>query len=328
MSVLPWLQPHWHHLCDYSSQNRVPQALLISGNKGLGKLQLATQYAASLLCANPQPSGLACAHCNSCLLFKAQTHPDFIQLQPEEPVKTITIGQIRQLISRLTLKPQFDKYRVIIIHPAELMNKAAANAFLKYLEEPTERTVVILITHKPTRLLPTIVSRCQKLIINQPDISIINSWLKQHTEQHDVNLLLNLAQGSPLLALHYAKEDTLSLRKDCFEAWINISNQRNHPVIVAENWFKLTAPSLLTWLTTWVIDLIRCHYPTSSTVLYNPDFKDRLQRLTEKIDLKDLYELYDLVLMRQKLLDTSINKQSLFEEILITWADLNLKTQK
>ena len=78
MSVLPWLQPHWHHLCDYSSQNRVPQALLISGNKGLGKLQLATQYAASLLCANPQPNGLACTHCNSCLLFKAQTHPDFI----------------------------------------------------------------------------------------------------------------------------------------------------------------------------------------------------------------------------------------------------------
>jgi len=328
MSILPWLQPHWLHLCDYRSQNRVPQALLVSGNKGLGKLKLATQYANALLCTYPQHNGLACDHCNSCLLFKAQSHPDFIRLQPEEPGKTITIGQVRQLISQLTLKPQFDTYRVIIIDPAELMNKAAANAFLKYLEEPTERTVVILITPKPTRLLATIVSRCQKLVINQPDVSIVNSWLKQHTEHKDVNLLLNLAQGSPLLALSYADEGTLSLRNDCFEAWMNISKHSNHPVIVAENWIKLPAPSLLTWVTTWVIDLIKCHYSVCSDALYNPDFKDRLQTLTEKIDLKGLYELYDLLLMRQILLDTSINKQSLFEEILITWADLNFREQQ
>jgi len=328
MSILPWLQPHWQRLYDYKAQNRVPQALLISGNKGLGKLQLASHYAAALLCANPQTNGLACAHCSSCLLFKAQTHPDFIQLQPEEPGKTITIGQIRQLILRLTLKPQFDKYRVIIIDPAELMNNAAANAFLKYLEEPTERTVVILITHKPSRLLATIVSRCQKLAINQPDNYIINSWLQEHTEHKDVSLLLNLAQGSPLLALNYADDDTLSLRNDCFDAWVNISNQRSHPVMVAENWFKLAAPSLLMWVTLWVIDLIRCRYTVSSDTLYNPDFKERLHTLAEKIELKGLYELYDLLLMRQRLLDTTINKQSLFEEILITWADLNLRTKK
>jgi DNA polymerase-3 subunit delta' len=249
-------------------------------------------------------------------------------LQPEEPGKTITIGQIRQLISRLTLKPQFDKYRVIIIDPAELMNNAAANAFLKYLEEPTERTVVILITYKPSRLLATITSRCQKLAINQPENGVINSWLQQHTEHKDVGLLLNLAQGSPLLALHYANEGTLSLRNDCFEAWMNISNQRSHPVMVAENWFKLANPSLLMWMTMWVIDLIRCRYTVNPDALYNPDLKERLHTLAEKIELKGLYELYDLLLMRQRLLDTPINKQSLFEEILITWADLNLKKQQ
>ena len=325
MSILPWLQPHWQHLCDYSSQNRVPQTLLISGNKGLGKLQLATQYATALLCIEPQHNGLACDHCNSCLLFKAQSHPDFIRLQPEEPGKTITIGQIRQLISRLTLKPQFDKYRVIIVDPAELMNNAAANAFLKYLEEPTERTVIILITEKPTRLLATIVSRCQKIVINQPDKSIINSWLNQHTNHDNVSLLLNLAQNSPLLALNYAEEDTLSLRNDCFEAWMNISRHRSHPVMVAENWFKLSQAPLITWIITWVIDLIKCRYSINADDLYNPDLKDQLQSLVGKIESKGLYKLYDLLLIRQRLLDTSINKQSLFEEILITWADLNLR---
>ena len=324
MTVLPWLQSHWQHLCEYSNQNRVPQALLISGNKGLGKLQLATQYAAALLCTNPQQNGLACDHCKSCLLFSAHSHPDFIALQPEEPGKTITIGQIRQLISRLTLKPQFENYRVIIINPAELMNNAAANAFLKYLEEPTARTVIILITDKPTRLLATIVSRCQKIAINQPDRAIVNIWLKQQTLQEETSLLLNLAQGSPLLALQYANENMLKLRNECFETWINISQQRIHPVIVAENWLKLSQAPLLTWMTTWVIDLIKCRFPIKADALYNPDKKDRLLALVEKIEPKGLYELYDLLLMRQKLLDTTINKQCLFEEILITWSDLNL----
>jgi DNA polymerase-3 subunit delta' len=325
MSILPWLQPHWQHLCAYSAQNRVPQALLISGNKGLGKLQLATHYAAALLCNNPQQSGLACDHCTSCLLFKADSHPDFIQLQPIEPGKTITIDQIRQLISRLTLKPQFERSRVIIIDPAELMNKAAANAFLKYLEEPTERTVMILITDKPTRLLATIVSRCQKIAIHQPDKTIINAWLQQHTSQEDTSLLLNLAQGSPLLALQYANDNILSLRNECFETWINISQQRMHPVIVAENWLKLAQAPLLTWMATWIIDLIKCRYPINVDDLYNPDKQDYLIALVEKIEPKGLYKLYDLLLMRQKLMDTTINKQLLYEELLITWSDLNLR---
>jgi len=325
MSNLPWLEPHWQHLSDYSSQNRVPQALLISGHKGFGKLELARKYTAALLCDNPQQKGLACDHCNSCLLFNAQSHPDFIQLQPLEAGKTITIDQVRQLITRLSLKPQFEGYRVVIIEPAELMNNAAANAFLKYLEEPTERTVVILITDKPSRLLATIVSRCQKIAINQPDKAIIKSWLKQHTQQENIGLILSLAQGSPLLALQYANENILKLRNECFEAWINISQQRIHPIIVAENWIKLTEAPLLTWMTTWIIDLIKCRFLINSDGLYNPDKKDQLQSLIERIELKGLYELYDLLLIRQKLLDTTINKQLLFEEILITWSDLNLR---
>ncbi len=327
MSNLPWLEPYWQHLSDYSSQNRVPQALLISGHKGFGKLQLAREYTAALLCDNPQQKGLACECCNSCLLFKAQSHPDFIQLQPLEAGKNITIDQIRQLITRLSLKPQFDGYRVVIIEPAELMNNAAANAFLKYLEEPTERTVVILITDKPTRLLATIVSRCQKIAINQPDKAALNSWLKQHTQQENISLILSLAQGSPLLALQYANENILKLRNECFEAWLNISQQHIHPIIVAENWIKLTEAPLLTWMTTWIIDLIKCRFPINSDGLYNPDKKDHLQSLVERIESKGLYELYDLLLIRQKLLDTTVNKQLLYEEILITWSDLNLRNK-
>ena len=337
MTLLPWLQQNWDHLCDYRSQNRIPQALLITGTKGLGKQQLAAQFATALLCAKPQDNGLACGHCDSCLLLKAQTHPDFIEIKSEEPGKAITIGQIRNLVTRLTLKPQFDAYRVVIVNPADLMNTAAANAFLKCLEEPTERTIILLITDKPARLPATIVSRCQKLAVITPNKKVVLAWMERlflnKTLQTEVipNITIEtltgsiaLAQGAPLLALDYVNDQTLNLRNDCFKAWVAIAKQRSHPVIIAEDWLKLPEDPLIVWMTSWIIDLIKCRYQINAEGLYNPDLKDRLQELSQQLDLKGLYQLYDLLLMRRRLLDTPINKQCLFEEILIKWFNLNL----
>ena len=327
MSVLPWQQQNWEHLCDYRLQNRVPQALLITGNKGLGKRHLANQFAFSLLCAKPQDNGLSCGHCDSCLLLNAKTHPDFIQIRPDEPGKAITIGQIRSLVTRLTLKPQFESYRVVIVNPADLMNNAAANAFLKCLEEPTERTIILLITDKPAQLPATIVSRCQKLAVARPDKETVLAWLKQqHVETLPGNVLslFSLAQGSPLLVLDYANDGTLTLRNDCFKAWMDIAKRRRHPAIVAEDWHKLPESLLIFWITSWIIDMIKCCYPIKADSLYNPDLKESLQELSQQLELKGLFKLYDLLLKSRQLLDTQINKHIMFEEILIKWFELNL----
>ena len=327
MSVLPWLQQYWDHLSDYRRQNRVPQALLITGNKGLGKQHLANQFAFSLLCAKPQGNGLCCGYCDRCLLLKAETHPDFIQIRPDEPGKAITIGQIRSLVNRLNLKPQFECYRVVIVNPADLMNNAAANAFLKCLEEPTERTVILLITDKPARLPATIVSRCQKLAVAKPDQEIVLAWLKQQnleTQQCNVFTLLGLAQGSPLLALDYANDGTLTLRNDCFKAWMDIAKQHRHPVNIAEDWHKLPESPLIFWITSWIIDIIKCSYLIKADWLYNPDLKEFLQELSQQLELKELYKLYDLILITRQRLNTQINKHTMFEEILIKWFELNL----
>jgi DNA polymerase-3 subunit delta' len=327
MSILPWQQQNWAHLRDYRAQSRVPQALLITGNKGLGKQDLANQFAFSLLCAAPQDNGLYCGHCERCLLLNAKTHPDFIQIRPDEPAKSITIGQIRSLVTRLTLKPHFDSWRVVIVSPADVMNNAAANAFLKYLEEPTERTVILLITDKPTRLPATVVSRCQKLNVIKPDKETVFAWLKEQNLEildSEVISLYGLAQGSPLLALDYANDGTLNIRNDCFKAWIDIAKQRRHPVIIAEDWHKLPESPLLFWMTSWVIDMIKCYYPINADWLYNPDLKDSLQALSMQLELKELYKLYDLILTSRQRLNTQINKQTMFEEILIQWFELNL----
>jgi DNA polymerase-3 subunit delta' len=326
MSVLPWQLHNWSHLCDYKNQNRIPQALLIYGNKGVGKLHLANQFAYSLLCAQPQNNGLSCGHCNHCLLLKAETHPDLIRLCPEESGKSITVGQVRSLITRLTLKPQFDAYRIVIIYPADLMNNSAANAFLKCLEEPTERTIIFLITDKPTQLAATIISRCQKLAVAQPDKETVLAWLRQQNTdllQNDTDALYNLTQGSPFLALDYVKNGTLTLRNDCFKAWLNIAKKQQHPIIIAEEWHKLPETVLLFWITSWIIDIIKCFYQIKPDWLYNPDLRDSLQLLSTKMEIRNLYQLYDLVLISRQRLNTQINKHNMFEEILIKWSELN-----
>jgi DNA polymerase-3 subunit delta' len=324
MRILPWQQQNWDQLCNYRMQNRVPQALLITGNKGLGKQHLANQFAFSLLCAKPQDSGLGCGYCDSCLLLNAETHPDFIQIRPDEPGKAITIGQIRSLVTRLTLKPQFESYRVVIVNPADLMNNAAANAFLKCLEEPTERTVILLITDKPAHLPATIVSRCQKLAVAKPAKEIVSTWLKQQAVQNNSELLFGLAQGSPLQALDYANNGALVLRNDCFKAWMDIAKQRRHPAIIAEDWHKLPESPLIFWITSWIIDIIKCCCQIKADWLYNPDLKEPLQELSRQLELKELYKLYDLILVSRQRLNTQINKQTMFEDILIKWFELNL----
>ncbi len=326
--LLPWQQLQWEHLCSYIAQQRIPQALLITGNKGLGKQQLAHQFAVALLCAAPQANGTACGRCSSCLLVNAETHPDFIRVQPEEPGKGIGIGQIRSLISRLTLKPQFETQRIVIVNPADKMNNAAANAFLKCLEEPTERTSIILITEKPAKLSATITSRCQKLAVVKPDKEVAVNWLAEIMQcdaaaNKDLRSNICLAQGAPLLALEYANDQILSLRNECLDAWMAIAQQLKSPVIIAENWHKLPASPLMFWMTSWVIDLIRCFYPVQAADLYNPDLYAQLQKLSGRLELKALYKLYDLLLSDRQRLDTQINKQLLFEEILIQWYELN-----
>ncbi|MCK4841215.1 MAG: DNA polymerase III subunit delta' [Methylococcales bacterium] len=322
----PWLQTSWTQLNHYIKHKRIPQALLITGNKGFAQQQLAENFTQSILCMNPMVNGCFCGTCQSCKLFIANTHPDFTLIEPEEPGKAIGISIIRQLITKLLLKPQFEKYRVVIINPADSMNNASANAFLKYLEEPTERTCLILISNKPSKLPVTITSRCQKLIVSTPDKSLVNKWLQQQGLLKNTEFLLNLAQGSPLLAVKFSDRYLLELRAKCFDQWIKLTSPEENLVTLAEQWSKLEREKidlLMFWLISWVSDMIKLSYQNTQLKIVNSDLITDLQDLVQRLDLKELYKYYDFLLLSQQRLDTPINKQLMIEEVLIRRLKLN-----
>ncbi|MGR9100415.1 MAG: DNA polymerase III subunit delta' [Gammaproteobacteria bacterium] len=323
--VLPWHGGLWDLLSGYLKRQRIPQGLLISGHKGLGKEHLANQLAKSLLCHDRKENGLSCNACRYCRLFDAGTHPDFIRIRPDEPGKEIKIGQIRRLIEHLALTAQYDQYRVVVITPAEAMNRSAANGFLKCLEEPPAKTVIILVCESVSSLPATISSRCQKLHVPFPDPNAAVEWLAGFDQTQDSSLLLKLAQGAPLLARSYATDGALLRRAELFNGWLSIAKGQIEPTTVSEKWHKGNVAEVIFWLTSWVIDMIKylSHAPLNQ--LTNSDLQLPLQESARSLKLNELFSFYDFLLLTRKRLETNLNRQLLCDEIFIRWAQMNLR---
>jgi DNA polymerase-3 subunit delta' len=155
---------------------KVDHAYLFAGIKGLGKTLVATEFFKALNCQ--RSPGDPCGQCASCIKTASGNHPDLIKIGLKEGKKIIPIDEIRDVIGDIVLKPFEAKVRVVIIEPAEMMNRQSANAILKTLEEPPEATIFILISHNPSLLIPTIISRCQRIRFTPIDPATLEKTLE------------------------------------------------------------------------------------------------------------------------------------------------------
>lgn len=324
-SLYPWQLDDWRQIEAYFKQGRIPQALLLTGAAGLGKRRLAECFAQALLCHASTPDHPICGECPGCQLFQAQTHPDYFWVGPDEPGKAIGIDKIRQLIVTLSLKPQGPARRIAILSPAEQLNTPSANAFLKCLEEPGERTSFVLISEMPSRLPATIRSRCQTLVCRRPDAQTVGAWLQQQGFNECTDTLLSLCDGSPLKARQYAEFGIMAVYRDCFAEWLSVAKGKQNVVTLVEKWLKLEqlpSTEILVWLLKWLIDLIKLK-TAAERDLPDTDYKKALQGVAERLELHGLYRYYDEVLKARQLLATQVNKQLLFEQLLIGWLQLH-----
>lgn len=139
--------------------NKIAHAYIFAGPRNSGRSLLAKNFAKALNCTNQED--FPCGTCVSCAKIDKGIHPDVKLLTYGGRGGDIIIEQIRGIENEIILKPYEGRYKVFIIEDAHLMNTAAANSFLKTLEEPPANSVVILITERPSDLPPTIASRCQ-----------------------------------------------------------------------------------------------------------------------------------------------------------------------
>jgi DNA polymerase-3 subunit delta' len=170
--------------------DRVPHALLFHGPEGVGKQLVAYRFATSLLCVSPLPDASGCERCPACTKAAHGNHPDLLVVTrlPKTEAKSaadagdldddaydlgdgksgelrkwIVVDQIRELSEHASYAPREGRRRVFLVDPADRMNAEAQNALLKTLEEPAERTLILLVSSRPHVLLPTVRSRCFQL---------------------------------------------------------------------------------------------------------------------------------------------------------------------
>ncbi len=212
-SVLPWQQPLVDQLVELKRTNKLPHGLLIELPTPVNSISFAWYLVTALLCESTEAKP-PCGECKSCSLMRANNYPDFTYttLQENEkthkPNKDIKIEQIRRLIHQITLTNNLSAGKYALIYPAEKMNQSAANSLLKTLEEPSDKSTLILISHHSSRLPITIRSRCQKWVVNSPDHEQALQWL--NTQGLDQNLsaeYLRLAGDDAQLALEMSQQN-------------------------------------------------------------------------------------------------------------------------
>lgn len=234
---LPWLEQARSALDRAIAQDRLPHAVLLQVSAGLGGEWLASWLAARIFCPT------VCGDCLACRRVEAHEHPDLQWLMPE--TSEIRIEQIRGLIEQFVLTRHGSGRKVAVITPADRLNRHAANALLKTLEEPNGESLLILVTARPARLPATIASRCLRLKVVAPSSADLANWL---TDQHGTQRsgaqpihwqgVLEILGPAPLVALDVDHDHVIAIRQAAAEVLHAARAGTLDPPAIAERWAK------------------------------------------------------------------------------------------
>jgi len=311
-------------------KGKIPHALLFTGIEGVGKREAANRFAMACNClaANvpgqqvsdkeidherESRSSSPCGGCKSCRKIISGNHPDVISIQPDKA--HIRIGQIRDLCRMLTLKPYEARYRVVIISDAHTLNPEAGNALLKVLEEPPDRTVLVLTAYHLHDLLPTIASRCQHIRFNPISHDTIKEALvtKKGMSAREADLLATLANGSLTGAFSLVDSGWIERR-----AWIlgmvakesSSQSPLDRVAILLAFSEKLAQDKervvdALEILKIWFRDLMV--YQLSPDLVVNKDLSPLLKRFSKGTAMQNLLWAYDAVQSAQEKINGNAN---------------------
>lgn len=298
MSGLPWLADATRRLDAARDADRLPAALLIHEARGLGAQQLAVHFAQLRLCAGNAP---ACGQCTHCRRVAQGEHPDFVLIgpDPESKLGQISVDQVRALARQLSLSSYEGRGTVVVLQPADALNRNAANALLKTLEEPRADAHLLLVTAAPSLLPATIRSRCQKLAVPAPDRETALAWLGEQQPAHraDWPAVLDVLGVAPMEALAADVPHLLALRRDVLAVLQDASQGRVDVIRTAEAWAK-DEPALR----------LRCIENCLTGQLLAMRSGARLQGGPLDINIGPALRLLDSLREMQRDLATSLNK--------------------
>ena len=308
----PWLAPGRQQIARALATGRLPHAILITGQPGVGKAALADYIARFALC--DRPAAGPCGECTSCRLHAAGNHPDLRRVGLVEGKKQIQVEDVRELISDLVLSSFRDGRKVAIVDPADALNRSGSNALLKTLEEPSADALLILVASRPDRLPATIASRCHRLAVRQPDAAAALAWLGALDATVAWPGLLALAAGGPVLACELAQHGVLDFDEKMAGFADRLSRPGTDIVALAEQCKADLPAQRLRWIENWVTDRIRKGLLTAAPG-HSPG-NPGLPSAARTRHIQGLYATLDELRAAQSALRGSANLDLLWERVL------------
>jgi DNA polymerase-3 subunit delta' len=326
--IYPWQQKDFVRL--QGLRKRPVHAILFRGPQGIGKFDLAINFAQSLLCQHSGSSGLACGKCDSCHWFEQLSHPDFRLVQPDslslnddelesgkKASRQISVDQVRGLSDFFGMSAHQGGRRVVVIRPAEAMNVNAANALLKSLEEPPPGVLFILVSHKAQQLLPTVLSRCLSFPMLGPDVANAVLWLQGRGIRNPLEVLAS-AGYSPLQAV---LQDQLPGRDERVRLLRGLRQPDSLDVFgLADALQKTEQVLVVQWLQQWTYDLSAMKL--TGTLRYHPGEEAFIGKLVEPVPTSNLARLQKLLLVAKREAQHTLNPKLFVESLLLTYRQL------
>lgn len=315
----PWFAPVWDGFARQVEQDRLPHALLLVGQSGVGVLDLARAMAQYLLCSAPQ-FGRSCGQCRSCNMLRVEGHPDLHWVLPEEGSQAIKIAQIREMAEFTFNTAQQGGRKLIILSPAEAMNANAANALLKSLEEPSGHCVFMLVTEQPAFLMATIRSRCTRIQIHTPNFQEALQWLERNRVA-DADKLLPSAGGRPLRVMEWLANDLWGQRDQLRKELLKLLHGETNFLHAAKTLIGFGPVWVVEQLQAWLVDTVKSGFGGGIA-------DDPLVSELGAASKARLLRCYDLLSQKKRLLlsNANPNPQLLIEEIMMEIKDLQRKS--
>lgn len=316
IDLLPWHAAACDRLSAALASGRLAHGLLLQGPAGVGKGRFASALAAALLCTGRGDRLEACGACAECHLSIAGTHPDVHWVRPLEDKKSIGVDQIREACEKLGMTSMRRGYRIAIVEPADWMTTAAQNALLKTLEEPAARTVIVLVTARPSQLLATLRSRCQRIEVARPDAALALAWLGSTLGSRVPPRLLAVAGGAPLKALSLAPhfEALEQQMTGLLEAFLDgrIEVTRAAAEMQGEG-----LPARLDWIEAWLGSCVQqaTGLAGENSLTFRPG--SPLQRAAAEMNITAAFQVLDRLREARRLLEGPASAPLVVETVLL-----------
>lgn len=330
-TIHPWNQHLWQQLTD--EPERSAHALLFNGPEGLGKLALGFSLAHFVISETAGQSEN---------LFNGGSHPDLHVLMPEEfllerpegdllaqfaqryteqhsgkPKRVIGIELIRQLTESMTTHPHIASHRVVLIAHAEKMNRNAANALLKNLEEPPANTLFILVCDEISKLPKTIRSRCSLVNFRTPEQSVAKQWLTAQSimPEHEMDSHLAMANNQPLLAVRLYESAYVDALKTVFTDVNGLWSRKRDPVSVAKNLQEIGGLRAVEILQKLMVDLLKSSLTAEPEGVFFPIQSSWVQSSAGKVSRTNLLATIDELNEAKRLLATTVDPLLVLETV-------------